>query len=191
MAKKRLFISIELPKDLKRKIAAEIEKIRFQFTNDIRFLEPENWHITLVFLGYQPEELLDDIITAIQETAPNFSAPQIEFTGLSYGPLGKTPRMVWLNGSPQTSQTLSALKNSLETALLDRGVNFKQEHRGFKAHITLARFPQVSTQELPQIEQKLNWQFAAKSIDLMESRLTKSGANYEKIAGAYFNAQFS
>src|SRR3989344_3842322 len=123
----------------------------------------------------------------MQETAENFSMPKIEFTGINYGPVGKTPRMIWLNGSPETSKALGEIKDALATALFDKGVNFKEEYRGFKAHITLARFPQVSGEELPEISKELNWQVTAKSIDLMESRLARSGANYDKLSEADFN----
>jgi len=180
--KKRLFIAINLPKNIKNNIAAEIEKIRYEFTTDIRFLEPQSWHITLVFLGYQPEESIPDILEAMEESATNFSAPAIELTGINYGPLGKTPRMIWLNGSPATSKSLSPLKDSLENELLDRGVGFKQEHRGFKTHITLARFQSATKKDLPVIERAINWNFSPETLDLMESHLARGSAQYFKLA---------
>ena len=185
--KKRLFIAINLPQNIKNKIAAEIEKVRYEFTNDIRFLEPENWHITLVFLGYQKDELVTNILEAIGDTIQDFPVPRIELSDIGYGPVDKTPRMIWLNGSLNTSKTLTEIRSPLVNALLDGGVNFKQEYRGFKTHITLARFQASARKNLPLIDKKIDWNFTAKSVDLMESHLARSGATYQKLASIEFH----
>lgn len=185
-SKKRLFIAINLPKNIKKNIVMEIEKFRYNFTNDVRFLEPENWHITLVFLGYQPEENLPAILEAMEETSQQFSVQEIEFAGISYGPIAATPRMVWLNGSEATSKSLSVIKEFLENALVDKGIRFQRESRGFKAHITLARFSQIAKKDLPEIEKKVDWNFLPETLDLMESHLSRNGAKYEQIGETKF-----
>ena len=185
-AKKRLFIAINFPKDIKDKIATEIEKIRYDFNIDIRFLGPDNWHITLAFLGHQTDEMINNILEATTAAAKDFSVPKIELSDMSYGPLGKTPRMVWLNCTSETSAALAELKKSLVNALLDRGVNFKQEYRLFKAHVTAARFQTTEKEKLPVIDKKLGWNFTANSLDLMESHLKRSGAEYIRLAGIEF-----
>ncbi len=184
--KKRLFIAINLPKNIKKNIAAEIEKFRYDFTNDVRFLEPANWHITLAFLGYQPEENLPAILEAMEKTSQKFSAPAIALSDISYGPIGATPRMVWLNGSGQTSKALSEIKEFLENALVDKGIRFQRESRGFKTHITLARFSQIAKKDLPEIEKKVDWNFLPGTLDLMESHLSRKGAQYEQIGETGF-----
>ncbi len=184
--KKRLFIAINLPQNIRDKIAAEIERIRYDFAQDIRFMEPVKWHITLVFLGYQKDELVNNILEAMEECAANFQPPVIELSSITYGPLDKTPRMIWTNGSLNTSKVLAELKNCLVDALSDRGVNFKQEYRGFKTHITLARFQTTRKEKLPLIDKKFDWHFTANSLDLMESRLKRSGAEYTRLAGVEF-----
>lgn len=183
----RLFIAINLPKELKKKIAEEVEKIRYEFLGDIRFSDPEDWHITLVFLGDQNKELIADIIDALEDAAHNFSAPTIHLENMAYGPLGRTPRMIWINGSASISKSLSEIKNSLEDNLASAGVKFKQEFRGFKAHITLAKFNAATRHGLPVIEKKFDWKFTATSIDLMESHLSRNGAQYEKLASVNFH----
>src|SRR3989338_2919261 len=98
MKKRRLFIAINLPEQVKDKIGEEIEKIRYGFTNDIRFLSRDNWHITLVFLGYQNYEDVPAIIESIEESVQKFkfSAPTISLESLTYGPIKKIPRMIWI-----------------------------------------------------------------------------------------------
>ena len=187
--KKRLFIAINLPEKIKKQIRAELKKIRPKFANDIRFLKPDNWHITLVFLGYQPVEKIIGILRAIKTAARNFSGFKIELSDLSYGPPDKAPRMIWINGSLRTSRKLSKIKTSLENNLEENGVNFHQDYPIFRTHITLARFSAVTKSEsekLPKIGQKLSWHFPAKSLELMESHLARKGAEYSQLASYKF-----
>lgn len=177
MHKRRLFIAINLPEELKAKIEKRIEEIRYKFINDIRFLNRDNWHITISFLGVQEDVVIGEAVESMALIAKQFKAPEIEFTDMGYGPAGKSPRMIWLNGSAQTAKELQKLKEALENDLIDRGVVFKREYRQMKAHVTLARFE--SAIDLPDIDGDLPFRFVAEHIDLMESRLGSSGAQYE------------
>jgi len=165
----------------------------------IRFLPKENWHLTISFLGYQPDEAIGPILEVLKETAKNFQAPFIEFEKIIFAPVfvkttaGKPPRpprMIWLTGSKKTSQPLAAIKKNLEDTLIKNGVRFHLENRGYNAHLTLARFstpPQNSEEKL------LNYPitqspifFIAQSLDLMESHLHRTGAEYEILSSAQF-----
>ncbi len=177
--KKRIFIAINLPEDIKNRIGAEIEKIRCKFTNDIRFIGRNNWHITVSFLGWQNDESMLPILKGMKETITDFSQFKIEINDISYGPKNKPPRMIWLNCGANTSKNLSGLKDFLESKLIDEGLIFKQEHRQMSAHITLARFQAADAGDLPDIKTNLNLNFQVKTLNLMESHLARAGAEYE------------
>ena len=132
--KRRLFISLNIPEDLKKSISRELEKVRYQFTDDIRFMDKEQWHITVTFLAQQEDEAVGRILKAMKETAQNFNVPEIEFSDISYGPTKGAPRMIWLNGSAKSSNLLQNLKDELEDNLVDNGVVFGREHRQFNVH---------------------------------------------------------
>lgn len=184
--KKRIFVAINLlPKD-KEKIKEELLGISNQFSSaDIRFLKPENWHLTLSFLGYQDDQSINLIIQAIQQTAAATEPVRIKFEKIIYGPPGKPPRMIWITSDKKTSDLLGELKKQLEDALENFGVRFKKEKRPFSAHITLARFF-ASKKELPSIEKNLIFEFKVESLDLMESTLRRSGAEYDLLAAFPF-----
>jgi len=176
--KKRIFVAINLPGRVKKKIEQEVENL----TSSYRFLPPENWHLTLSFLGYQDDHSLSLIINTLKETANKFESPLIEFEKIIYGPPKKTPRMIWLLGSPETSSKLSIIKNSLEDALIDNGVRFRHEQRPYTSHLTLARFESRAKSSLSTIEKELPLKFEAESLDLMESHLRRTGAQYEALS---------
>jgi len=182
--KRRLFIAINLPENVKNEIEKEIEKIQYAFTNDIRFLDRRNWHITITFLGYQDDESIVPIVGSLKQIGKEFESFRIHLTDISYGPKDKTPRMIWLNGSEETAKILSRLKERLENVLTDNGVTFKKERRRLSAHITLARF--VGARGLPKIDTPLALSFPAQSLDLMESHLSRQGADYELLQSFTF-----
>jgi len=177
--KRRLFIAINLPEAVKNKVEKEIEKFRYDFVSDIRFLDRDNWHITVTFLGYQEDESIGPTLESMQKIAGDYEPFDIKLTDISYGPKGKTPRMIWLNGAPETSAAIEKLKNDLEGELVSRRVQFKREHRRLSIHITLARLH--SAKDLPEIQRNLSLAFEAKSLDLMESSLPRAGAKYENL----------
>lgn len=170
---KRLFIAINLPDEVKNRIKKVIGGIP-----DFRWIPPENWHLTLVFLGSQPDEAIIPILESIRESAQNFPAPVIEFEKIIYGPPNKPPRMIWLTGIKETSKILGEIKNKLEDDLIENRVRFKIENRPFNAHLTLTRFESISENfQLSQLPAPIN--FTAQSLDLMESHLKRSGAEYD------------
>ena len=56
----RCFISLELPEELKKNIYGYIEKLKAAGA-DVKWIPPENLHLTLKFLGDTTEELLKSI----------------------------------------------------------------------------------------------------------------------------------
>ncbi len=92
--------------------------------------------------------------------------------------------MIWLNASPETSESLSRLKDKLENSLADHNAIFKREHRLMSVHITRAKFN--SSDNLPGIALPFLLNFQAGSLDLMESHLSKSGADYGSLSKISF-----
>jgi 2'-5' RNA ligase len=186
---RRLFIAINIPEDIKSNIAKKNDVLE-SLLPGARYTGKENWHLTIVFLGWQPDEAVMPIIEAMNETVKKFSAPEISFSDISYTPADGAPRMVWLNGSEKTSKSISPLKEFLEDSLLNEKVRFKLENRKFNSHVTLNRFSDISKKDLPELGEKFkgfNWQFMAGSLDLMESHLSRGGSRYEILQRVEFD----
>ncbi len=178
---RRLFLAINIPQDIKQKISKKRDQLE-SLIPGIRFVGEENWHLTVVFLGQQSDEAFLPIVKSMRDLVPKFVCPEINFSDISYGPLKGTPRMIWLNGDENTSKTLSDFKIALEDELIKNGVRFKLENREFLVHLTLAKFSETMRNELPELGgefKDLNWLFEAESLDLMESRQTGKGTEYE------------
>ena len=189
MIKKRLFIAINLPEQALSVISRGLDETGKQFhqqglefppSESWRLTPQESWHITVLFLDYQNEELLSNITTAMALTAEQFAPPAISLETISYGPPDRPPKMLWVQSSVETSRKLQEIRATLENTLVDNGVNFKQEYKRFNAHITLARFTETNPERLIPITTTLKptLGFEGMSLDLMESELLRDGPRY-------------
>ena len=78
---RRLFLALPLSREGARNIWEAWEAIRFSGSR-IRWVVPEQFHITLVFLGDTPEQDIPVILECMEKTARGFSA----FPVLTGGP---------------------------------------------------------------------------------------------------------
>lgn len=196
MAKKRIFIAINLPQGVRDELERRIADMVTALPESVRFVPPEFLHFTITFLGYQTDEDIGEVVAAMQEVVPQFTPPEIRFERIAYGPpsprrsapregrVGASARMIWAMTDEATSRALEELKSALEDALAERGVRFERETRKYIGHLTLARFARVKN--LPDIDAALALRFTPESVDLMESRLKRSGAEYMKLTEVEF-----
>ncbi len=201
---KRLFIAINLPEETKNKIEEIVNDLKISVNQridqlesvaEIKFLPKENWHLTISFLGYQPDEKIPNILESIKTTTQSLVSLKrpilIEFERIILAPPGRTPRMIWLVGSKETSKILGTIKTKLEDELIKNGVRFKRENREYNTHLTLARFQSIfGTSDVPNMDIRRpkieNISFIAQSLDLMESHLKRTGAEYEILSTLTF-----
>lgn len=188
----------------------------FSDDGPVRWTKELSLHLTLVFIGYVSDEQMLEICRVTKETAIKFKPFFINFRRIVLGPPGKIPsfakasvgkpRMIWLEGD--ISQELTELKKELEAALVDCDSGFyRVENRPFRPHITLARVkagqwparqrPELQPQAMAggreaninkaDIEQKLDAQVEAGSVDVMESDLRSDGAEYVILESCLFD----
>jgi 2'-5' RNA ligase len=128
----RLFVALDLPEETR---GAIVEWQRRALTDPmLRLVRPESLHMTLVFLGYQPEKEIDRIAeAALGVEGP---APEIRLRPDPVGvPRGKRPRLFALDASSEAAVELQGL---VEERLVTAGFH-KPEKRPFWPHLTVAR----------------------------------------------------
>jgi len=172
----RVFISLEIPDDVKReiiRIQKEVDKLGLIKG---KFTEPENLHLTLKFLG----NLSEAEVRAIREKLKNlrFNPFYIELKEL--GVFSENfIRIVWVG---LYGKEVFELQKDVDKVLGDL---FPKEHR-FMSHVTIARPKYVEDRKMFLDELKkisLNkTHFLVDKIYLKESILTRQGADYNIIA---------
>ncbi len=180
----RLFIALDLTtqnRDALTKLQGRLKKA----DADVKWVEPENIHLTLKFLGEVQEEKIPKIITTIKESIAEFKPFNLEIVSLGAFPGLKYPRVIWA-GIEKGKENLEKLAEAIETAMLRLG--FPEEKRGFSSHLTLGRIRsdrnknnlcrEISQASFPALPQDIS------SVKLYQSRLTPQGPIYEKLAEA-------
>jgi len=176
--KKRIFIAINLPGDLKKKLF--MFRDRWEFL-PVRWTKKDSLHLTLVFIGYADEEGIYEACRLTRKVAAKHETFDITFERILYGPPKKPPRMIWFEG--KANERLSELKRELDDVLTLSDVlrSFRPESRPFSPHITLARINMDKWRDMreqPAVEQDLKAIVPVASIEVMESDLRGDGAEY-------------
>lgn len=175
----RVFIAINFPEDIKKRLAVYQRKWP---ELPVRWIKPENLHITLEFLGYVPDEELLEVCKTAKEVAARHKPFSIKLNNICYGPPKKIPpRLIWISG--ERSKELVLLRDDLEKTLSGSLVRFVSEKRDFSPHITLGRirtwdWRRIEPEERPEVSEDINLSFNVNSLEVMESQLKRGGAEY-------------
>jgi len=175
---KRVFIAINLPGETKQGLLAIQKKFP---TLPCHWVGPENLHLTLAFLGNLNEEEILKVIEAVREAVNQRQGFTFSLDKVCYGPDRKMPpRLVWIEG--EKSRELAELKRNLDGLLAEK-INYKLDKRDFLPHITLSRikifnWKRLEPEQRPEIDLKVSFEIAVNSIEVMESQLKRTGAEY-------------
>lgn len=178
MIKRRLFIAINLPKNIKKRLVDYQRKWVDLDPKYIHWVKESNLHITLIFIGYVDDDEMYEICNIMKEVAKRHEPFYINLEKIIVGPPHATPRMFWAEG--KESRELAELQKDLEESIAGQ-VYLKKETRAYKPHITLARFKYEvakKLREMPEISEPLNIEMPVETIELMQSNLKRSGAEY-------------
>jgi RNA 2',3'-cyclic 3'-phosphodiesterase len=135
-----------------------------------RPVPPENYHLTLAFLGNVPEEQCDVVRAAANACPLQPLTLRLDTPGYFPG-----ARVLWI-GPRETPEALAQLAAGLSRAMLALGLH--PETQAFNAHLTLARKVALAP-GLP-VLRGIDWPVSG--FALVESRTTPGGVRYEVLA---------
>jgi len=188
----RLFIALPIrPREkslIEHGTKPALKLLNQRFNLNLKPVPPENWHLTLIFLGEQSISGLTKIQQAISAAADMFSAPNVALDKLEYGPNQIRPRILWLKGNQRSNVSLQKIKSALAQKLAKNKINWQKDNRLFRAHLTLARFNPVPISQLPKVDRNFNLLFPAQELILVQSTLARGGAKYQTLAKFKFSA---
>jgi len=170
----RLFTGIRLPLDLRRQLQSFQEGL-----TGVRRTAPENYHITLSFIGNVDAAKAEDIDEALAGVrAPQFSLT-VRGTGCFSG--GRHLHHLWMG--LEHSEPLHRLKEKIDRALDVHKLPF--EKRRYTPHVTLAGLKPGDEEKAAAFMQRHNL-FASEPFDVREfilyrSHPDKEGALYEEL----------
>lgn len=131
----RSFLAIELPEALRNRIG-EVQKELKSTKADVRWVRPEQIHLTLKFFGNIEAPQIELITQAIEEEVRITQAAPIEVQGMGAFPSLNHPKVIWV-GIKDEKKILIPLQQRLEQRL--QRIGFELENRTFRPHLTLGR----------------------------------------------------
>jgi len=156
----RLFIAVWPPEE----VVAELSTLHRKDQRGVRFVHPDNWHITLRFLGEaDPDEVIDALDGTPFTAAPARLGPAVDV-------ISERALVVPVDG-------LDALAERVTDRTSHIG---ERPHKRFVGHLTLARVK--SHVPMPRVLGGLiSATFDVDEIALVQSRLDPDGAHYDTI----------
>ncbi|HDQ23042.1 MAG TPA: RNA 2',3'-cyclic phosphodiesterase [Candidatus Uhrbacteria bacterium] len=180
---KRLFLAINLPPEIKEEIfnlALKLKKLNKN--KPIKWVEKDNFHLTLHFLGSVPEEKISTINQALAPIVANF--PTLNFAlsdSINAFPDSNNPKVIfWEIKELNDGQTIK-LQKQIGEGLARLG--FAIDKRPFRLHLTFGRVKFKTAIQIPNLQFPVS-NFQISSVDLMSSELTSAGPIYS-IVKAY------
>ncbi len=177
----RLFIALPLGPEVKDALGRIISDFK-RHGGPVKWVKPENIHLTLRFLGETDESLVGKIKTEIDTVAAAHARVQTSISRLGGFPNLNRPRVIWV-GIEHNLELLSKMARQME--LRARTLRFDKESRAFKAHLTLGRVRQP--QGLEGLTQALD-KYVLEEIPVMfdrivlfKSTLTPQGPIYDRL----------
>jgi 2'-5' RNA ligase len=179
----RSFLAFELAPDIKKQIEGISKELK-KSNLPVRWVKPENIHLTLIFLGDVEENLIEAVKEKVNEVVREMTSFKVRLKGAGVFPSLKRPRVVWV-GLDGDIDRLSDLRDNLQLKL--NALGFIPERRPFKPHLTLGRFKGRTSGEhglkniLERYYETKSDIYCLKEFILFKSDLKPSGAEYTKI----------
>ncbi len=160
----RLFVAVWPPEE----VVEHIRSLRRKDQRGIRFVPPENWHVTLRFLGEVDER---EVVAALDELDRGDLVHHVARLGPAVDVLGERALVIPVAG-------LDEVARSVERATKHLG---QPSRKRFMGHLTIARCARGA--RMPEVlGTPFADEFTVAEIALVESRLEPTGARYETIA---------
>lgn len=191
--KARLFVALELPDAVREALVAWRAPL-LRDADELRAVAPEALHVTLAFLGWQPEEAiapLGELVDACAATTGSARGARGGASGLALGkPLWlprRRPRVLAIALEDRHGQ-LAALQAELVERLAGDG-RYEPEARPYLPHVTVARVrgrAPARTRELPTTafggDGATEVVFDGTAVVLYRSHLSSAGTRYEPLS---------
>ncbi len=177
----RTFLCIPIDTRHREKIASLSQHLRTHIDTYASWVKPENYHITVRFLGDIDPMLTVDLERVCRAITANTLAFTIPVDRVGGFPSLERPRVLWVGG--EAPSTFRELLTNIGGSLAPLG--FPRPREETFAHITVARIKgrvrSSINEAMTALGTGISWNLRADRLVLMESRLTPRGAIYSPL----------
>lgn len=177
----RLFIAFPIESAVREHLAAISGRFK-SISPNVKWVDPDNMHLTARFLGDTDPKMIRPIVELIQSTCEKFGPVQAMVERIGGFPNLKRPRVLWA-GLSESADNLTPIVQELRNGLNRLGIS--PDEKRFKAHLTLARIKQpIGLERLLGELERFKFEpikITFKRMELIESTLTPQGPIYKTL----------
>ncbi|MES3037385.1 MAG: RNA 2',3'-cyclic phosphodiesterase, partial [Bdellovibrionota bacterium] len=137
---KRLFVAINVSDLMVSNFQPFLKKLKIgadQREIDLRWTVPENYHVTLSFIGNRNITEIPEFYSALEEAAKSFPAFNLKMEDVSAFPNETAGRVIYVG--VQAKKILQNLKAKIDQELMAANLIAEVEDFTFIPHLTIAR----------------------------------------------------
>ena len=151
--------------------------------SDLRWTDPDQWHVTLAFMPAVPERAIEDVERAVAEVAAGHPPVDLGLLGSGAFPQVAQARVLWVGVTGELEPLARRVRNACSHA------GGTPQGGRFHAHLTLARFrrPAEATRWLRVLDGYAGTTWTAREVSLISSYLgqgRRGRARHEVLATA-------
>jgi len=186
-ARRRLFVAIPAPEAVRAemlRVQRELEP--FAPRNVVRWTKPEQFHLTLKFLGDVPANQVEALQKSVLAACGNCPALRLRAQDIGFFPNDRSPRVIWA-GVNDAENRLPDLQKEIGRAV--RHFVEKPGAENFAGHLTLGRFKSFRRRGVEEIVRRaaaipdrLFGEWTAEEVELVQSDLSPSEARHTRLA---------
>ena len=176
----RIFLALNVPEATRQAIHDATAPLREAASEGVSWTAAEKIHLTLKFLGEQPDETPARLVAALDAPLARHRPVDVDLRGVGAFPTMKRPRVLWVGVRPEPR--LELLQHDVEVAC--ESIGFEVEGRPFRPHLTLGRVRPGAPTDLPRrlagAAREVHLREAARveTVDVMRSELGPGGSRY-------------
>jgi RNA 2',3'-cyclic 3'-phosphodiesterase len=183
----RLFVAIALPETVREEMIRVQRELQPLVPREVaRWTRPDQWHLTLRFLGNVAADGVEDLKQSVGAVCRNVPPLFLCAQGVGFFPNPHSPRVIWVGIGDGEGQLVD-LQKRIETAVGP----FSPEPAGknFSGHVTLGRLKQPRPSDVRDLaarvqsfDNQIFGSWMAEGIEIIRSELSQSGARYTSLA---------
>ena len=141
--KLRSFIAVKIPAEIQHSILDSTASLQKSLARPlVRWVEAQNLHLTLKFLGDVSPESLEQLDGVLKLELSDQASFDMSVVGLGLFPNPQRPRIIWIG--LEAPSALSTLHHSVDSVATRLG--YLPEEHPFSPHLTIGRVGQNTTQ---------------------------------------------
>lgn len=182
-----MFVALAIPEQVKERIGAAQSALRRVLPSKAaRWTRPQQFHLTLRFLGNVAATRVDELIEVCRRACAAHPSLELRAESIGFFPNARAPRVVWA-GIHDSNHRLAGLWRIVQS--VTGAFTTEQEESQFTGHVTLARVNRLRRSQATDLAQAAagfekphfgGWK--ASQLDLMRSELLPEGARHTLLA---------